>query len=82
MKQAQIQIAQAMNDTAKVDYAVIEGFREGFREGFGDNFKEAFDLKYYEQLWEETFKYKRVLPITHIIHLETKHVIMDTLVIK
>ena len=78
LNQAQIRVAQAVNDTAKVDYTVIEGFREGFSE----NFRKAFDLKYYEQLWEETFKYKRVLPITYITHLETKHVIMDTLVIK
>ena len=38
--------------------------------------------KYYEQLLEKTFNYKRVLPITYITHLETKHVVMDTLVIK
>ena len=46
MTQAAIWVAQAMNDTAKVDYAVLEGFREGFRE----NFRKAFDKKYYEQL--------------------------------
>ena len=38
--------------------------------------------KYYEQLWEKTFKYKRVLPITYITHFETNHVVMGTLVIK
>ena len=52
-----------MNDTAKVDYAVLEGFHEGFRE----NFRKAFDTKY---------------SIAYITHLETKHVVMDTLVIK
>ena len=78
MTQAAIRVAQAMNDTAKVDYAVLEGFRKGF----GENFRKALDKKYYEQLWEKTFKYKRVLPITYITHLETRHVVMDTLVIK
>ena len=53
LNQAQIRVAQAMNDTAKVDYAVLEGFRQGF----GENFRKAFDKKYYEQLWEKTFKY-------------------------
>ena len=67
-----------MNDTAKVDFAVVEGFRSGL----GVNFRRAFDLTYYEQLWEETFKYKRVLPVTYIVHLETRHVILDTEVIK
>ena len=78
MTQAAIRVAQAINDTAKGDYAVLEGFREGF----GDNFRKAFDKKYYEQLWEKTFKYKRVTPYTYINHLEAKHVKMDTLVIK
>ena len=64
LTQAQIRVAQVMNETAKVDYAVIEGFRDGF----GKNFRKAFDLTYYEQLWGETFKYKRVLPITYITH--------------
>ena len=55
---------------------------ECFGEGFGENFRKAFDKKYYEQLWEKTIKYKRVLPITYITHLETKHVVMDTMIIK
>ena len=78
LTQAQIRVAQVINDTAKVGYAIIEGFRDGF----GKNFRKAFDKKYYEQLWEKTFKHKHVLPITYITHLETKHVVMDTLVIK
>ena len=49
LTQAQIRVAQAMNDTAKVDYAVLEGFRQGF----GENFRKVFDKKYYEQLWEK-----------------------------
>ena len=78
LSQAASRVAQAMNDTANVDYAVIEGFREGF----GEKSRKAFDLKYYKQLWEEMFKYKRVLPITCITHLKTRHVIMDTRIIK
>ena len=78
MTQAAIRVAQAMNDTAKVDYAVLEGFREGFSK----NYRKAFGKKHYEQLWEKTFEYKHVLPYTYITHLETKHVKMDTLVIK
>ena len=78
LSQAAIRVAQAVNDTAKIDFAVVEGFRSGF----GVIFRQAFDLTYYEQLWEETFIYKRVLPITYITHLETKHVILDTVVVK
>ena len=49
MNQATIRVAQAMNDTVKVDYAVLEGFREGF----GENFRKAFNKKYYGQLSEK-----------------------------
>ena len=41
MTQAAIRVAQAMNDAATVDYAVLEGFHEGF----GENFRKAFDKK-------------------------------------
>ena len=41
MTQAAIRVTQAMNDTTKPDYAVLEGFREGF----GENFRKAFDKK-------------------------------------
>ena len=77
LNQATIRVATAVNDTAKVDFAVLEGYRSGFSE----NFRWAFDAKYYEQLWEETFKYKRIPPITFITHLETRHVTLDTMVI-
>ena len=78
LSQAAIRVAAAVNDTAKIDFAVVEGFRSGF----GVIFRQAFDLTYYEQLWEETFIYKRVLPTTYITHLETRHVILDTVVVK
>ena len=78
LSQAAIRVAAAVNDTAKIDFAVVEGFRSGF----GVIFRQAFDLEYYEQLWEETFIYKRVLPTTYITHLETRHVILDTVVVK
>ena len=60
LSQAQIRVAAAVNDTAKVDFAVVKGFWPGF----GAKFRKAFDPTYYEQLWEETFRYKCVLPIT------------------
>ena len=78
LSQVAIRVAQAVNDTAKIDFAVVEGFRSGF----GVIFRQAFDLTYYEQLWEKTFIYKCVLPITYITHLETRHVILDTVVVK
>ena len=77
LTQAEIRVAQATNDTAKVDYAVLQGFREGF----GESYRKAFDPKYYEQLWETTFKYKRILPLTFITHLESRHVLLDTITI-
>ena len=78
LSQSVIGVAAAVNDTAKIDFDVVEGFRSGF----GVIFRQAFDLTYYEQLWEETFIYKRVLPVTYITHLETRHVILDTVVVK
>ena len=56
--QATVRVTSAVNDTAKVDFAVVEGLRSGF----GAIFRKAFDLTYYKQLWEESFIYKRVLP--------------------
>ena len=78
LSQAAIRVAEAVNNTAKIDFAVVQGFRSGF----GVIFRQAFDVTCYEQLWEETFIYKRVLPITYIAHLETRHVILDTVVVK
>ena len=49
MNQAAVRVALAMNDTAKVVCAVLEGFREGF----GENFRKAFNKKYYGQLSEK-----------------------------
>ena len=78
VNQTAVRVATAINDTAKVNYVVVKGYQSGFSE----NFRRGFDLKYYEQLWEETFKYKSVLPITYIIHLETKHSTLDIVVIR
>ena len=46
MNQPAVRVAAAMNDTTKVDYAVLEGFREGF----GENFRKVLDKKYYENI--------------------------------
>ena len=77
MTQVNSRIATIENDQAKADYAVVEGFCSGF----GKYFRNAFDKKYYEQLWEETFQYRRVTPRSYIVHLETRWVKMDTNVI-
>ena len=77
LNQATIRVATAVNDTAKVDFAVVEGFRTGFSK----NFRRAFDAKYYGQLWEETLKCKRILPGTFITYLVPRHVTLDTVVI-
>lgn len=49
---------------------------------FGHNFRNAFNSKYYEQLKEETFKFKRVTPREYINHLEKEWVKLDILVVK
>ena len=54
----QARIATLNNDQMKLDYAVLEGFWSGF----GIIFRNAFDKKYYKQLYEENFKYKRITP--------------------
>ena len=60
--------AEAENNQARVNYAVLDRFWSGF----GENFRKAFDKKYYEQLCEDTFRYKRILPLDYINHLQTR----------
>ena len=67
-----------MNDIAKVNYAILEGFRQGFC----DNWRKALDSRYYEQLREEIFEYKCITPRQFIEHLEKKWVKLDTMVVK
>ena len=74
----QARIATLNHNQLKLDYAVLEGFRTGF----GIIYRNAFDKKYFEQLYEETFKYKRILPRQFIAHLESRWVKQDTMVIK
>ena len=78
LNQAQIQAAQVVNNTYGKDR--LWGI-EGFQERFGEDYRKTFDPKYYEQLWEETFKYKHMIPLVYITHLKTKHVVMVTIVI-
>ena len=61
----QARIATLNNNQMKLDYAVLEGFWSGF----GIIYRNAFDKKYYEQLYEDDFKYKRILPRKYIEHL-------------
>ena len=70
-------IATLENDQMKLNWAAVEGFRSGFNA----NFRNTFDAKYYEQLKEEVFKYKRIRPLQFIEHMQKKWVKMDTLVI-
>ena len=67
-----------LNDIAKVNYAIVEGFRQGFSQ----NWQKALDSRYYEQLREEIFGYSRILPRQFIEHLEKKWVKLDIMVIK
>ena len=55
---------------------------DGFWSGFGEIFRKAFNKKYYEQLCKDTFRYKRILPLDYINHLQTRWIKIDTLVIK
>ena len=71
-------IATLNNDQLKLDYAIIQGFRSGF----SVNFRNAFDNKYYEQLYEDTLKYKRITPRQFIEHLETRWVKQDIMIVK
>ena len=68
--------AKALHEVKLVNYAIVEGFRQGF----GENFRETFDAKYWEQLKEDVFKYKRITPRQYIEHLETKWVKQDPIV--
>ena len=67
-----------LNDIAKVNYAIVEGFRQEF----SHNWQKALDSRYYEQLREEISGYKRILPRQFIEHLEKKWVKLDIMVIK
>ena len=78
LSQHNARIAEAENNQAKVDCAVLEGFWSGF----GENFRKAFDKKYYKQLYEDTFRYRRRLPREYIQHLQNRWVKVDTIVIK
>ena len=78
LNQNNARIAEAENAQARVNYAVLDGFRSGF----GKNFRKAFDKKYYEQLCEDTFCYKMILPLDYIKHLQMRWIKIDTLVIK
>ena len=71
--QIQIKIMQSATIVANRNYAVVSGFRRGVC----DNFRDALEPRYYEQMYEDIFKYKRVLPRRYIEHLELKWVILD-----
>ena len=70
---AQIKQKEVENDQWKRDYAVVLGFVRGC----GENIRTALCSKYYEQLKEETFKYKRIQPLQYLKELQTKWVFLD-----
>jgi hypothetical protein len=70
---AQIRAMDAENDGWRRDYAIFSGFCRGC----GHNVRDALDSKYYEQLREETFLYKRVRPKQYIDELKSKWVFLD-----
>ena len=71
--QIQIKIMQSVTIVSKHNYTVLMGFRTGVSE----NIHDALELQYYEQMYEDIFKYKCVLPRRYIKHLELKWVILD-----
>jgi hypothetical protein len=70
---AVIKQKEVENNLSKRDYAVFLGFCKGC----GENLRKALCSKYYEQLKEPTFGYKRIRPRQYIVELETKWVFLD-----
>ena len=69
---------QSATIVAKRNYAVVLGFRAGVSK----NIRHALEPRYYEQMYEDIFKYKRVLPRHYPEHLERKWVILDEMQIE
>ena len=76
--QIQIKIMQSAIIVAKCNYKVLMGFRRGVSKNICD----ALKPRYYEQMYEDIFKYKPVLPHYFIKHLELKWVILDEMQIE
>ena len=67
-----------LNDIAKGNYTIVEGFCQGFCR----TFKKASNSSYYEQLREEVFGYKQITPRMFIEYLKKKWPKLDTMMIK
>jgi len=76
--QVRVKVLQERTIVSKRDWAVVKGFRKGVC----DNMRECLQARYYEQLYEPVFKYKRLTPRDYISHLESKWVILDELQIE
>ena len=50
--------SKGLNDVKPVNYAILGGFQKGF----GEKFRNAFDMKYWKQLKEDNFNYRRITP--------------------
>ena len=59
-------VLTAENDLLKHDWAKVTGFLTGA----GENLRDALDPKYYDQLSEPSFRYKRIHPRHYFVHLK------------
>jgi hypothetical protein len=73
-----LKVLQARTVVKKRGYAVVMRFWRSI----SDNIRECLQPRYYEQLYEPVFTYKRVRPRSYINNLNTKWVILDKLQIE
>ena len=73
--QVRVKVLQERTIVKKRDWVVVKGFLRGA----SDNMRECLQARYYEQLYEPVFKYKRLTPRDYITHLKYKWVILDKL---
>ena len=71
--QIQVKVLQARSVALKRNYAGVMGI------GVGENIRECLQPRCHGQLYEDVFKYKKILPWTYLSHLEDKGVILDEL---
>ena len=66
-------VLTAENDILKHELAKVTGFLTGA----GKNLRDAFDPKYYDQLSEPIFRYKRIHPRQYFAHLKQHWMFLD-----
>ena len=70
---AQVRVYQNENDKKQRDWATTVGFRRGM----GENWRNCLQPRYWEQLEQTTFKWKRITPRMYIEHLQDVWVKLD-----